>query len=114
MKTLVLLFLLFITPAVYGQTTDEVCLPRVVVENALKAADENEALQKENAALKESIAARDQAVEILRKEIDNIKLELATSVGANTELKSTLVRYNAWMDVLIKNSRPKKIGLINF
>jgi len=111
MKKLAILMGLFFVFAIGANAqsacpTDKVCIDKARAQYYLKLDDENKALKQENATLKDSFNT-------VKDERDNLKVELAKSVGENTALKSTAVRMDAIVDVLLKQARPKKIGLIN-
>lgn len=93
-----------------AQTTDcpadKVCITREAAVEMLRAKDENTALKNLNKALEDEN-------KVVKEELVKTQIELAKTTGEKTQLEASLVRYNAIMDVLIKNSRPKKIGLIN-
>lgn len=86
---------------------DKVCLDR---EHAAKYL----AIEDENKALKAEIAAKDQAAKDLKDEIDRMRLELAKAIGEKTGSEQMVVRLTAIVDVLVKNTRKKSIGLIAF
>lgn len=65
------------------------------------------------AAIEAESAAKDKAIADLKAISADLKIEIAKLSGEKTQLEATLVRYNALIDILIKNARPKKIGLIN-
>lgn len=107
-KFLILLSLLFVfTIGAKAQSVcpvDKVCISPEAAKHYLQIDDENKALKAENATLKDS-------VKVIKEELTKTQIELAKEVGENTALKSTAVRMDAIVDVLIKQARPKKIGL---
>lgn len=87
-------------------TPTTVTISREAAVKCLENADKLAAIEAES-------AAKDKAIADLKAIIADIKIELAKLSGEKTQLETTLVRYNALIDILIKNARPKKVGLIN-
>jgi hypothetical protein len=85
---------------------DRVCLTREQAIEYLTYRDENSALRKD-------AAVKDQAIADLQKLVADIKIDLARVSGEKSQLEADRVRWTAVIDILIKQSRPKKIGLIN-
>lgn len=106
---------------VYSQTNDcppnlpqtVVCVSRPAYVRLLQADDENAGLKETIKAKDAQIASRDGLITTLTAEVTDFKVKWATVVGENTELRASRVRDHAMMDILIKQSRPKKIGFIN-
>jgi hypothetical protein len=92
---------------------DKVCITPDSAKYYLQLDDLNKALKQENAAVKQENVALKDANNVTKQELTNTQIELAKTTGENTALKSTAVRMDAIVDVLIKQARPKKIGLIN-
>lgn len=96
----------------YGQTecphpSGCVTISREAAVKALQDSDTVEAQKKE-------LAAKDQAIEDLKKLLHDVEIQLAKMAGEKSQLEADRVRWTAIIDVLIKNSRAKKNGLINF
>lgn len=86
---------------------DKVCLSRDQAIEYLTYRDENTALKKEIEVLRQAISDQ-------RSVTETIKIELARISGEKSQLEADRVRWTAVIDILIKNSRAKKIGLLNF
>lgn len=86
---------------------DKVCISR---EAALKALHDADQVKADEVA----IAGYKQAIEDLKAELNKMRVEFASVSGENTALKQNAVSDRAIIDILIKQVRPKKIGLINF
>ena len=121
-KVLGFIFLTFIfAVGVNAQTNDcppnlpqtVVCVSRPAYVRLLQADDENAGLKETIKARDAQIASRDGLITTLNGELTDFKVKWATAVGENTELRASRVRDHAMMDILIKQARPKKIGLIN-
>ncbi|HEX3100637.1 MAG TPA: hypothetical protein VHQ01_02535 [Pyrinomonadaceae bacterium] len=104
-------FLLAGTFAISAQTADcppdKVCITRDAALKALADADKVTAYEAE-------IKVKDQAIADLRDLLNKMRIEFAEKSGENTALKQQAVRADAIIDLLLKNVKPKKIGLINF
>lgn len=87
--------------------TDKVCISKDAAVKMLQDADALIAVKLENTVLKTAIADQ-------KDVITNLKIELAKMSGELTGSQQMNVRQTAIIDVLLKNVRPKKIGLINF
>ena len=116
-RTVCVAFIIIAGAAVsYGQSStggavgecpaNMVCISR---EAAVKALADAETVK----AQAVQIAALNKAVDDYKNLLQTSKVEFAAVSGENTALRQEQVRANAIMDILIKNSRPKKIGLIN-
>lgn len=95
-----------------GQTPDPTPTPETVTisrEAAVKCLENGDKLT----AMAAESKAKDAAIADLKALVADLKATIAGLSGEKTQLEATLVRYNALIDILIKNSRPKKIGLIN-
>lgn len=105
----------------YAQTNDcppnlpqtVVCVSRPAFERLLKSDDENAGLKETIKARDAQIASRDALIVTLTNEKVDFQVKWAQAVGENTELRASRVRDQAIMDILIKQARPKKIGLFN-
>jgi hypothetical protein len=86
---------------------DKVCISR---EAALKAVADGDTVKAQTA----EIAAKDKAFADLLAELNKMRAQFAEVSGENTALKQQQVRTDAIIDLLLKNVKPKKIGLINF
>lgn len=112
MKRLLFLLLLIFLASVgaYSQTPcpeDKVCISREAAIKALQDADEVIALRSEVKVLKDAVNAH--------KDIETtLKIELGKITGELTGSQQMNIRQTAIIDVLLKNIRPKKFGLINF
>jgi len=76
---------------------------------ALKALADSDTVK----AQANEIAVKDTAIEDMRKELNKMRIEFAEKSGELTALKQNAVSDRAIIDILLKNVRPKKIGLIN-
>lgn len=108
LRTWIFIFALFVIFAVNSsaQTPETVTISREAAVKCLENADKLAAIEAES-------AAKDKAIADLKAISADLKIELAKISGEKTQLEATLVRYNALIDILIKNARPKKVGLIN-
>lgn len=84
-----------------------VCISEAAARKALETSDALEAEKKLS-------AAKDQAINDLKNEIDRMRLELAKAIGEKTGSEQMVVRLTAIIDFMLKNGRTKKYGLINF
>ncbi len=94
----------------YAQTDcppDKVCISPEAARKALADADRVKALEAE-------VKVKDQAIADFRDLLNKMRIEFAEKVGENTALRQNAVQDRAIIDILLKNVRPKKIGLINF
>lgn len=82
------------------------CIPRAVAVKALEDSDARKALETENQKL-------NQAIEDMRKALNDMRVQFATASGENTILKQQQVADRALMTVLIQNTKKKRFGLIN-
>lgn len=78
-------------------------------EAALKALADSERVK----ALEAEIKVKDDAIDSFREELNKIRVEFARVSGEATGLRTNAVRDAAIIELLLKYSRPKKIGLIN-
>lgn len=85
---------------------DKVCISR---EAAIKALADADRVKADEIA----ITGYKQAIDDLKAEVNKMRVEFAAVSGENTALKQNAVSDRAIIDILIKNARPKKIGLIN-
>lgn len=60
------------------------------------------------------IVAKDQAILDLKAELANLRIELAKTTGEKTGSDQMVVRLTAIVDILLKSTRKKSIGLIAF
>jgi hypothetical protein len=86
---------------------DKVCITREAAERLCTTATRVKADEI-------AIAGYKQAIDDLKAEINKVRVEFAAVSGENTALKQSAVRTDAIIDVLLKNVRPKKIGLDQF
>lgn len=86
---------------------DKVCISR---DAALKALADADKVKADEVA----IAGYKQAIDDLKTELNRMRVEFAEKSGELTALKQNAVSDRAIIDLLLKNVRPKKIGLINF
>lgn len=111
MKKIIFLLALIFLGALAGYSQDcppnMVCITREAAVQALKDSDTVKAQESE-------IKAKDQAIKDLEKIIVDLKIELAKMTGDKTGAEQMVVRLSAIVDVLIKNTRKKSIGLIAF
>ena len=114
MKKLFALSIVFFACAIsaMAQTCQEqpqncVLITREAAIKALEDSDRVKSLEAEIAVLKDGIAKH--------KDIEtNLKVELGKAIGELTGSQQMNVRQTAIIDVLLKNVRPKKFGIINF
>ncbi len=95
-----------------GQTPDTSPTPETVTISraaAVKCLENGDKVT----ALESELKANAAAIADLKALVADLKATIAGLSGEKTQLEATLVRYNALIDILIKNARPKKIGLIN-
>lgn len=90
-----------------GCPANLVCISR---EAALKALADSDRVK----ALEAEIKVKDTAIDGLKAEISNLRVEFARASGELTGLKTSAVRDGAIIELLLKNARPKKFGIINF
>jgi ribosomal protein L29 len=86
---------------------DRVCITTAQARQALLDADAVKAQATE-------IAVKDQAINDLKAELANLRIELAKSTGEKTGAEQMVVRLTAIVDLLLKSTRKKSIGLIAF
>ena len=107
----VLTFLLFASFTASAQVADcpanFVCITRAAAEKFIVLDETVKAQTAEIATLKQGNA---DYKELLNK----MRVEYAEKIGENTALKQNDVSNRAIIDLLLKQVRPKKIGLINF
>lgn len=112
MRKLLFLALVLIPITAYSQTCQEqpqncVLITREAAIKALEDSDKVKALEAEVIVLK-------QAVNDQREITTTLRVELGKAMGELTGSQQMNVRQTAIIDVLLKNVRPKKFGLINF
>ncbi len=109
MKKLLFLALVLIPITAYSQECPQnmVCITREAAVKALEDSDKVKALEAENKVLK-------QAVNDQREITTTLRVELGKMTGELTGSQQMNVRQTAIIDVLLKNVRPKKFGIINF
>lgn len=83
-----------------------VCITREAAIANLQRDDHAKAVEAENAVLK-------QAIEDHKKIESDLKVELAKTTGTLTGCQQNAVSDRAIIDILVKNTRAKRIGLIN-
>jgi hypothetical protein len=107
-KQFLILALLILAGALtaHAQTGETVTISKEAAVKCLQDSDRVKALETENAALK-------QALDDEKKLYTDLKVDFAKVSGEKSQLEADRVRWTAVIDVLIKNSRPKKVGLIN-
>ena len=108
----ILCLVLFVSVVSHAQTAtdcpaDKVCLTVQQARQALIDADTVK-------AQKIQVEAQEKTIEGLRDELDRLRIELAKLTGDKTGAEQMNVRLTAIIDLLLKNVRPKKVGLINF
>ncbi len=103
-----LAIILFASSLAYSQEcpADKVCLTPEAARAALEAGDKAKALTAE-------LVEKDKAFEMLRAELQNIRLEFAKASGENSALKQNAVSDRAIITAMIPMLRTKKIALIN-
>lgn len=107
MKTCAAILLLIFACAISAHSqaasdcpSNMVCISAEAARTALKNADLVEAQKTE-------IGVLTQAIEDYKKLAADLKIEIAKAVGEKTQLESQLVRYNAIIDLLLKNTKRK-------
>lgn len=113
MKWAIFLTIAILSPLYgYGQTQDcpspQGCVT-ITREAALKAIADADRVT----ALESEMKVKDQAYDDLKAELNRIRVEFAAASGEISGLKQNAVQDRAIIEILIKNARPKKIGLIN-
>lgn len=107
---LIIGFVFAMTVVSYSQTTEcpanLVCISREVALKALADADKLKAIEAES-------LVKDKAIADYKDLLNDAKVKIAELSGENTELRQNRVSDRAIIEALLKNSRPKKIGLIN-
>lgn len=104
--------------------TGLICLNQAQANIAAQNARELEATKAENVILKEQVEAEKGNVKAAQavdkqnqldaaKALNETSVKLGEALGENIELKADRVRWVAVVDVLVKNSRAKKIGILN-
>lgn len=73
-----------------------------------------EALTEKDKIIADNKAVADKNEADLKERLHKTEVELATKTGQLLGAEANSVRQLAVIDVLLKNTRPKKIGLINF
>jgi hypothetical protein len=86
---------------------DAVCITRDAALKALADADRVKALEAE-------LKVKDDAYAAQKDELNRVRVEFANVSGELSGLKQNAVQDRAIIEILIKNARPKKFGLINF
>lgn len=86
---------------------DKVCISREAAQKAVADDAEVKALRVQVAELKQGVADH-------KDLLNRSRIEFAACSGELTALKQNAVQDRAIIDILLKNVRPKKIGLINF
>ena len=113
-KLLISIFCIFLFAVVgYSQTPDPVPTPNTVTisrEAAIKALQDADTVK----AQAKEIETLNQAITDLKVSLNDMRFKFAEVSGANSELRQNAVSDRAIIDLLLKNARPKKIGLINF
>jgi ribosome maturation protein Sdo1 len=111
-KWLSILILIFASALIANaQQTD--CPPSKVcisLEQARQALIDSETVK----AQATELAAKDQAIADLKAELANLRIELAKSTGEKTGAEQMVVRLTAIVDLLLKSTRKKSIGLVAF
>lgn len=81
-----------------------VVLSREAAQAALEAGDKAKALEVQ-------LKAEQDAKELIRKALEDMRIEFARVSGENTALKQNAVSDRAIIQILVQYARPKKIGL---
>jgi len=107
-KIFILSILLFSASVTYSQECppEKVCLSPDAAQAAVVA-------HQTVKAQAEQIKALEQAVKDAQDNTQKMAIEFARASGELTALKQNAISDRAIMEVLLKNSRPKRIGLIN-
>lgn len=112
MKQLCFIFI-FLLAGIVGVSAQECPHPSGCVtisrEAAIKAVTDGDAVTSQAV----EIETLKQGVEDMRKELNRMRVEFAEKSGENTALRQNAVSDRAIIEVLLKNVRPKRIGLIN-
>ncbi len=129
----VAVFCLFAVSTLYTQSpcdgvampTGTVCLPQEAANRAAQLVREAAAKDEKIKVLESAIAETNKIVDTnkataakneadLRAALHSTEVQLAAKTGQLIGAEANSVRQLAIIDVLLKNTRPKKIGLINF
>lgn len=105
----ILFITLFFACAAAAQTVTPatVTISKEAAVKCLENADRAKALETE-------VAAKDTAIDDLKKVITDLKTELAKTTGQLTGEQQQNVQNRAIIELLLKYARPKKNGVINF
>jgi hypothetical protein len=115
MNILRLLLILFVALLIGAVTANAQECPSpngcvtITREAALKAIQDGDTVK----AQATELAVKDKAIADLKDELNKMRVEFATASGENTALKQNAVSDRAIIELLLKSTRPKKIGLIN-
>ena len=82
------------------------CLPRAIAVKALEDSDARKALEAQ-------VKAQDEAYDKLKDTLNDMRVEFARVSGEASILKQRAVSDAALIELLVKNSRKKSVGLIN-
>lgn len=99
-----------------------ICLTQVEANKVRENAKELEATKEKVVVLEQGLKDKDksiqdlkdtnaQNVETLKDRVHKAEVDLATATGKIIEMEADRVRWTAVIDVLVKNSRQKKIGI---
>lgn len=124
----VAIFLLFASSSLQAQTqcpSGMVCISQAAANQAAENARELSATKAKITTLTEALAEKDKIIADVRataskneadlkEALTKTQTELATKTGQLIGCEANSTRQLAVIDVLLKNVRPKKIGLINF
>lgn len=112
MKLFTLAIILFASSFAYSQTdcsaTPDICvlITPEAARAALVAGDTAKALTIE-------LAEKDKAIDLLKAELQNLRIEFAKASGENSALRQNAISDRAIITAMIPMLRVKKIGLIN-
>jgi hypothetical protein len=115
MNILRLLLILFVALLIGAVTANAQECPSpsgcvtITREAALKAIQDGDTVK----AQATELAVKDKAIADLKDELDKMRIEFTRASSEATALKQQQVRDAAIIELLLKYTRPKKIGLIN-
>ena len=103
----ILIWLSFTASTAFGQTDDKpICISRQAAETCATNAERIKALESQIATLEQALKDKDGI-------INGLKIEAARYSGRIESCEKNDASNRAIIEVLIKNARPKRIGLIN-
>lgn len=111
MKKLIL-FTILILSFTFAAKAQEVTPTPPKVEITQETADKCADAFTERKALKAEIEVKDKAIEDLKAEIVRLRIELGKLTGEKNGSDAMVIRLSALLDLAMKNTKKKRIGLI--